>query len=84
MSAKCKSCGAPIVWARSEKGTPMPIDAQKSLFGNIELSWFGRGEPPTATIVAPGSGSYVSHFATCPKASAHRRRKAATHEERGS
>lgn len=57
---KCKSCGANIFWAKTEKGKNMPIDAQKSLCGNIQI-----GEDGVAVVT--GAGPYTSHFQTCPQ-----------------
>lgn len=76
MSAKCNSCGAAILWARTATGAAMPIDAQKDLAGNVSLKWIDDGQP-IATVGAPGSGHYVSHFATCVNAKSHRKQRPA-------
>ena len=74
---KCKSCGAPIFWAKTIKGMPMPIDGEPSPRGNIVISEEGVAlvyRDPSA--VAPRYADeprYLSHFATCPNADDHRK-----------
>jgi hypothetical protein len=68
----CRSCKAPIVWARHEfTRRAMPLDAEPVENGNVVL------EGNVARVVGPNvpvSGPrYVSHFATCPNAGEHRR-----------
>lgn len=67
MSA-CKSCGAPVLWAKSPTGANMPIERADN--GNLAL--VGN----EVRFVKPGEGAYASHFATCPAAREHRRPKA--------
>lgn len=63
----------------------MPLDVEPRADGNIEL----RPQPPHGNVIAvyvtPGEGTadmfahpvrYVSHFATCPDAKKHRKKKA--------
>lgn len=64
--AACRSCGAWIVWAVTEKGKRMPVEPSDG--GNIFLKESLFDEPPTATVVEPGKGTHASHFATCPDA----------------
>lgn len=79
MSA-CRSCSAPILWARTERGKRIPLDAEpyggddtRGLFVLRELD---DPEGPLA-IAAWGLDGlephYRSHFATCPQAAEHRR-----------
>ena len=69
--ARCLSCRAEIEWATSSStGRPMPIE--KSPGGNIVVDRDLLGEA-TASIVAAGAGTHVSHFATCPDAKDWRR-----------
>lgn len=67
----CRSCGAPIIWARTVKDKPILLDAQPHEQGNLEL----RGR--VARYVVPDLNAtttrYRSHFVTCPQASEHRR-----------
>lgn len=70
----CRSCGAEIIWAVTESGRRIPMDAApvkpKGLFilqpdGDALIAY------STSSAVAPLL--YQSHFATCPNADEHRR-----------
>lgn len=88
-AASCRSCHAGIVWAVTAKGEKMPVDPQPTLpgIGNLVL-WFevdGLGnlvDPPTQRVIAATDEQkargpvWLSHFATCPKASEWRKREA--------
>ena len=63
----CRSCDAPIIWALTERGRRIPLDAVPTT-GAILVP----GTPPTAKF----GPVYVSHFATCPNADQHRKPKA--------
>lgn len=69
----CRSCNAPIVWAKTEKGKPMPVDAEPVADGNIELQ-AGIAKVVKAGEVLPGTLLYKSHFATCVHAASHRKK----------
>jgi len=61
---KCKSCDAPIRWAKTAEGRPHPLDAEPIgsvgyLSDDGERVTFRKG--------------YRSHFATCPQAAQHRK-----------
>jgi len=58
----CKGCGKPIVWAKDEKGTSHPLDARAPVYH------FNGGDLDAEFTVYRLTGSWVSHFATCPKA----------------
>lgn len=82
--AKCSSCGAAIIWAVMPSGKRMPLDAEPDQGkGCIRVIPLGdgsvRGEilkdvelQDAATALVP---LFVSHFATCPNAKAHRKPK---------
>lgn len=70
----CRSCGAPITWAKTDKGKAMPLDAEPTPAGNLELDG-GRVRFVTPDANATTS-RYTSHFATCPDAVSHRRPRA--------
>lgn len=81
MSASCRSCGAPIVWAVTRKGKRMPLDAEPVDGGNVVIVEPARGSvPPVAEVREPaltdpsGLARYTSHFATCPQADSWRSR----------
>ena len=54
----CRSCSAPIIWLKTKNFKKIPVDYD-SVEG-MEMMF----EP----------GKHVSHFATCPNASKHRRK----------
>jgi hypothetical protein len=74
MSAVCGSCGAAIVWAKTSNDKPMPLDAEPSSDGNIQYAYGRAIYLGTEEREASNEPLYVSHFATCPQASQHRRR----------
>ena len=75
MSATCRSCGAEIFWAFTEAGKKMPIDAKPVPGGVFFVTRRADGEYVCHAKDAPGFVRYSSHFATCPDAQKHRRRK---------
>jgi hypothetical protein len=69
MAQLCSTCQAQIIWAKTTKGRPMPLDLAKVAGGNIDLV------DGVAHVVKPdGSAKHVSHFATCPNSASHRTR----------
>lgn len=91
--ARCKSCDAPIWWARSAAGALSPFDAEPSLEGKWVLKWSaaagemqseGAHNPERrAELEAAGRNLYVTHFATCPNAAEHRKPRLAVVPEGG-
>lgn len=86
--AKCKSCGAEIIWIKMASGKMMPCDAKP-----VSYQTAVPGTKGTLTLVTPdgrvASGvfnpdsdkiGYTSHFATCPNANQHRRSNSKTNE----
>ena len=71
----CRSCGAEVIWAVTENGKRMPVDAMPREDGNIMLTHYPDGQiaadyvNPTLfeewDVPAPEPRRYVSHFATC-------------------
>lgn len=66
----CQSCQQEIIWAKTVNGKRMPIERNDD--GNLVVvngvaHVIRKGEEPVA-----GMHRYVSHFATCPNAPAHR------------
>lgn len=66
----CRSCTAPIVWATTEGGKSMPVDAGLVDDGNVVLQ-----TAPTGTVLAhvldqaglfDDGPRHVAHFVTCP------------------
>ena len=72
MTARCRSCDAPIEWAITVKGSRIPLDPGEDDGGNIIVDVDG-----IAHVVGPGDNGRVprrrSHFATCPNAAQHRK-----------
>ena len=79
--ARCRTCTREILWALTERGKPIPIDPEPRPDGNIVLGGFGGVEDRVAHVLGAEETTseprYVSHFATCPQAETHRRRRAA-------
>lgn len=74
----CSSCGAEISWVVSAtSGVAMPLDAAPCADGNIVVSG-GKAHVLNRSLFAaeaPETPRYKSHFATCPNAAKHRRKR---------
>ena len=69
----CRSCGKPIIWAKSEKGRNMPLDAEPMRHGLrflIDPEGYAHHVPSGVDDLG-----HRSHFATCPNAKRHRKTK---------
>lgn len=62
-ATKCRSCHAPIFYARTPSGTSMPIDAGTRIDGNLVIVDGVAHVRPDAY-----GPKFVAHFATCPEA----------------
>lgn len=79
---RCRSCNAEIRWALSARGRRIPLDPEPYT-GPEPSGLFRLADPdglvPTAITVPPGALEadpvYRSHFATCPEAALHRRKR---------
>jgi hypothetical protein len=76
MASTCRGCGADILWAKSARGSAIPLDAEPGPSGTMVL----EGDGPVAVNVGPPTlfdrrPRYVSHFSTCPQAAEFRRRR---------
>jgi len=77
--SECRSCGEAVVWAETKNGKTMPVDAEPSADGNVELHEY-RG---AVTVIVHGAATiaeararaelHTSHFKTCPNANGWRR-----------
>jgi hypothetical protein len=67
----CKSCSAPVIWAKTARGENIPLNPVPIVGGNLELV------DGVARYVQPSGGVrlYTSHFANCPNADAHRKER---------
>lgn len=70
----CRACKAPIIWARTERGKTMPLDALPAADGNIAIR-DGIAIVLGPTVLARLAETelevrplYRSHFASCPYA----------------
>ena len=79
---QCRSCGAPVRWARSKStGQAMPLDPPANPNGNLGVveivEQHGKALSLPVVAVNPTRSlteyRYLSHFVTCPNASTHRR-----------
>ena len=85
--AKCKGCGAQIVWVKMPGGKSMPCDPDLIPYWEREGA-SGKVVTPNGEVLscvfsgdadkATGVG-YVLHWSTCPKAEQFRRKKDGTH-----
>jgi hypothetical protein len=77
--SRCRSCGAPIMWATTVNGARMPLDDEPVPGGTFVLSDPTPGAyAPTALHYSPPDDPplpgmpepprFVSHYATCPDA----------------
>lgn len=87
MSHTCRSCGVPIIWTITEKGRPMPVNAEPSDYGNVILQerpmlppraryLNAREKQAILENVLPPPKLYLSHFVRCVDAASWRRRNA--------
>jgi hypothetical protein len=74
MANVCKKCKAPIRWAVTGNGSPIPLDPEPNPAGNVRLTERCCGSPPAAEVlgkarqVAARAGRevlYMPHHATC-------------------
>lgn len=75
--AACRSCGDAVIWAATVKGKSMPVDAEPSEDGNVEVQRFPDGRVFADVLAQPPLGGTVllrtSHFATCRDAASWRK-----------
>lgn len=76
----CRTCREPIRWVIMESGRSTPLDDAPVENGNVALEANGKrgivlAGDELARARAHGEPLYLSHFATCPFADQHRRRK---------
>ena len=80
--AKCKGCGAEIIWIKSAGGKSIPCDPEQVVYWE-KAKAKGKVVTPNGEVLscefsgerdqATGIG-YVSHWSTCPKAEQFKRR----------
>ena len=57
--AKCRSCEAEIIWAKTKAGKAIPLDRSP-----VMIRWVREG----TTDVVVQKTTYQTHFVTCPNA----------------
>lgn len=74
---RCRSCGAKVFWARTTQGALMPVDFEENQGGNIVINDDGKIVVLRKDLFEDIKDvpRYNSHFATCPNAYQHRRKK---------
>ena len=68
MTAKCSSCGAEIVWAKTKNDKPIPLSVK-----SVERRFIFDIEHGLDRVFVVDT--YLSHFADCPNAAQHRKAK---------
>lgn len=72
--ARCRVCPAPIRWARTTNGRPIPLDYDPDPAGNVKLT-VDDPPDPTAHVLNAGQAAraredgeelFMPHHATCP------------------
>ena len=72
--ARCRSCGAPIIWGKTTAGKPIPLDEPEARLVRVRIDGDGATRLQLGSDTVVTTQTYVSHFATCPNADEHRRR----------
>lgn len=70
--ARCRSCGADVIWATSTNGKAMPMDAQPDPKGTFVIV-VGKARKATAEDDRLHRPRHTCHFATCEQADEWRR-----------
>jgi len=81
--SQCRSCRADIVWMKTTTGKSMPVDFLECKCADTEGYLSSRGHHPDCPrSIFNGLPDrtfdpklHTSHFATCPNADQHRRRR---------
>jgi hypothetical protein len=78
---RCRSCKQRIWWVRTEAGNSMPVNPLPDNMGNVAV----RHDPESgidfgyviteARPIRAGEKQMMPHWATCPEAAKHRKRK---------
>ena len=69
-TSKCRSCGEPVIWAVTETGRTMPLDAKSYTLFVLEPKGAQGGSPRCKAVQVR-----ASHFSTCADADAWRKAK---------
>lgn len=71
--SSCQGCGAPILWAKTAEGKAIPLDPRAIVY-TVDAAELKDDGQVLSLRVTQEKGevvgrAFVSHFATCPKAS---------------
>lgn len=67
---RCRSCNAPIEWGVTTKGYRIPLDPGLHDDGNLMTT------PAGFTVATTERPAQRAHFASCPNAGEHRKKRA--------
>lgn len=67
--ARCKGCGARIVWAELPNGKPVPLDPSAPVYQVLKHDAGGTPQVKLLELDQGERKAMVSHFKTCPNAS---------------
>lgn len=75
---KCKACGATVLWCVTERGSKMPLAAAPVPAGKFHLQSLPDGTKRALWVNGwdHPEQRFDSHFSSCPKADAFRKKKA--------
>lgn len=70
-TSPCKGCGKDIVWGVTAEGTKIPLDPRAPVYLAVDEGdrVLAERDRPGSNVTGQALAHYVSHFATCPKAS---------------
>ena len=79
-TARCRGCHQPIIWALTEKGKRMPLDAEPSEAGDYILgpALVPGGDPVAirdAECQYDDKPHHLNHWASCPERDRFRTKK---------
>lgn len=73
----CRGCDRPVMWCQTAKGSAIPLDPEPVESGNlVVVTGNPDGSGPRLALYArpmDDGPRFVSHFVSCPRASAFRR-----------
>ncbi len=80
----CSTCGARILWVQMHGGRKNPLNAEPdrqrgNVFCNERNEWHCLAGDELRRAKENGATFYLSHFATCAQAAAHRKKTKTNH-----
>ena len=71
--SECKGCGREIIWGQTPIGSMIPLDPRAPIYRILKRDASGTAQ--IKHVEKDVAEIYVTHFATCPKASEFSRSK---------